>query len=188
MTRKLNVRGRPKGSGVDDKSRLEAVTKLLNANPDMRPTTAIKAIGIDDPSAIRRLRDKYTARQQTAAPAATRQQAVALSAKKDPKKTSKPRGGSWARTKKATLPMAMAMEPPVPYNEAPQPAHPTDFMLSMYSAAVQSASAALELQLSAVIFAFEHSVVLRAYHNQMALGQSANSFPWERPFFPWPRH
>jgi hypothetical protein len=186
MARKLSVRGRPKGTGVDDKSRLDAVTKLLHANPDMRPTTAIKAIGIDDPSAIRRLRDKYTARQQSAGPATTRRQAVALGAKKDPRKTSKPKSHSRKGTKKAHLPSAV--EQPVPNYEATNPAQPSDFILSMYSAAIQSASAALEFQLSAVIFAFEHSNVFRAYENQVALGQSANSFLWERPYFPWTRH
>jgi hypothetical protein len=31
---------------------------MLSADPDLKPTTAIKAIGISDPSTIRRLRDK----------------------------------------------------------------------------------------------------------------------------------
>jgi hypothetical protein len=54
-------RGRPKGSGIDDTSRLRQIAALMATDPKIRPTTAIKAIGINDPSAIRRLRDKLTA-------------------------------------------------------------------------------------------------------------------------------
>lgn len=52
-------RGRPKGSGIDDRVRLREIAALLAANPDLRPTTAIKTMGVTDPSVIRRLRDKY---------------------------------------------------------------------------------------------------------------------------------
>ena len=50
-------RGRPKGSGIDDRSRLRQLASLLRDKPDLKPTTAIRALGIKDPSAIRRLRD-----------------------------------------------------------------------------------------------------------------------------------
>lgn len=52
-------RGRPKGSGIDDTTRLETIARMLAADPNLKPTTAIKNIGITDPSAIRRLRDKF---------------------------------------------------------------------------------------------------------------------------------
>jgi hypothetical protein len=51
-------RGRPKGSGLDDTDQLKRVARMLEADPGLKPTTAIKAIGISDPSTIRRLRDK----------------------------------------------------------------------------------------------------------------------------------
>jgi hypothetical protein len=51
-------RGRPKGSGLDDSSQLRRVADLLEADPHLKPTTAIKAIGVSDPSTIRRLREK----------------------------------------------------------------------------------------------------------------------------------
>lgn len=51
--------GRPKGTGVDDSRQLASVAALLAANPTLRPTTAIRALGIEDPSVIRRLRDKF---------------------------------------------------------------------------------------------------------------------------------
>jgi hypothetical protein len=52
-------RGRPKGSGLDDRARLLAVAQIIAGNPEMKPTTAIKSTGVSDPSTIRRLRDKF---------------------------------------------------------------------------------------------------------------------------------
>ena len=52
-------RGRPKGSGIDDRQRLDAIARLIAANPDLKPTTAIRTLGVADPSVIRRLRDKF---------------------------------------------------------------------------------------------------------------------------------
>jgi hypothetical protein len=51
--------GRPKGTGLDDRQQLETIAALLTANPKLKPTTAIRQIGVEDPSAIRRLRDKF---------------------------------------------------------------------------------------------------------------------------------
>ena len=51
--------GRPKGTGLDDCKRLESIAAALVADPKLKPTTAIRALGIDDPSTIRRLRDKF---------------------------------------------------------------------------------------------------------------------------------
>lgn len=59
MTTRKRGRGRPKGTGIDDSRRLIAMALELAATPGMRPTTAIKAIGITDQATIRRLRDKY---------------------------------------------------------------------------------------------------------------------------------
>lgn len=52
-------RGRPKGSGIDDQKFLSDMAAMIAAKPDLKPTTAIKALGVTDPSAIRRLRDKF---------------------------------------------------------------------------------------------------------------------------------
>lgn len=65
MAQKTAARGRPKGTGLDDAGPLAAIAELIAANPGMKPTTAIKALGITDPSTVRRLRDKY---QQRMAP------------------------------------------------------------------------------------------------------------------------
>lgn len=59
MTTRKRSRGRPKGTGIDDSKRLIAMALELASRPGMRPTTAIKALGITDQSTIRRLRDKY---------------------------------------------------------------------------------------------------------------------------------
>lgn len=55
--------GRPRGSGLDDRQRLATIAALLAANPKLKPTTAIRSLGVDDPSVIRRLRDKFRLEQ-----------------------------------------------------------------------------------------------------------------------------
>lgn len=57
-------RGRPRGSGLDDRGQLRRIVELLEADPNLKPTTAIKAIGVSDPSTIRRLRDKLRSPEQ----------------------------------------------------------------------------------------------------------------------------
>lgn len=52
-------RGRPKGSGIDDTVILTQVSALLSKQPDLKPTTAIRQLGISNESTIRRLRDKW---------------------------------------------------------------------------------------------------------------------------------
>jgi hypothetical protein len=59
-----NVRyGRPRGSGLDDRQQLLSIAALLAANPKLKPTTAIRSLGVEDPSTIRRLRDKFRGAQ-----------------------------------------------------------------------------------------------------------------------------
>ena len=62
MTAAKAPRGRPKGSGINDQQQLNEIARLMRSTPRMKPTTAIKALGITDPSTIRRLRDKFNAR------------------------------------------------------------------------------------------------------------------------------
>lgn len=52
-------RGRPTGSGINDRIWLREVGRLIRIDPATKPTAAIKALGITDPSAIRRIRDKH---------------------------------------------------------------------------------------------------------------------------------
>jgi hypothetical protein len=62
-------RGRPRGSGLDDRVQLSRIAELMEADPTLKPTTAIKAMGVTDPSTIRRLREKL---KGDAAPPAAR--------------------------------------------------------------------------------------------------------------------
>lgn len=65
-------RGRPKGSGIDDREILSAIAGRLASTPGLKPTTAIRQAGVDDPSVIRRLRDKLRLEPPPAAPARAR--------------------------------------------------------------------------------------------------------------------
>ncbi|MGE0630080.1 MAG: hypothetical protein AB7O43_19945 [Hyphomicrobiaceae bacterium] len=47
------------GSGIDDRIWLREMGRLIMIDPKTPPTTAIRALGITDPSTIRRLRDKH---------------------------------------------------------------------------------------------------------------------------------
>lgn len=66
MSRQSSRRGRPRGSGLDDRKHLEAISRLISKDPELKPTTAIKSLGITNPSTIRRLRDKFNTFQNSA--------------------------------------------------------------------------------------------------------------------------
>lgn len=51
-------RGRPKGTGIDDRASLTQIVALMRSDAALRATTAIRLAGVTDPSVIRRLRDK----------------------------------------------------------------------------------------------------------------------------------
>lgn len=70
-------RGRPRGSGLDDRVQLRRIAELIEADPSLKPTTAIKALGVSDPSTIRRLRDKLKAGQAGSLPATSHHHAGA---------------------------------------------------------------------------------------------------------------
>ena len=60
MTTVKRQRGRPKGTGINDRETLVRVAEIIAANPSLKPTTAIKQAGVTNPSTIRRLRDKFS--------------------------------------------------------------------------------------------------------------------------------
>lgn len=55
-------RGRPVGTGIDDRAIIARITALMAADPTLKPTTAIRRAGITNPSVVRRLRDKVSGR------------------------------------------------------------------------------------------------------------------------------
>ncbi len=59
MTTKRASPGRPTGTCIDDHKQLLRIAALMAADPDLKPTTAIRSLGIEEPSVIRRLRDKF---------------------------------------------------------------------------------------------------------------------------------
>ncbi len=61
MTDTPRPRGRPKGTGIDDRDSLRAIVTLLSRDPALKPTTAIRQSGVTDPSVVRRLREKLKA-------------------------------------------------------------------------------------------------------------------------------
>jgi hypothetical protein len=92
--------GRPKGTGLDDRQRLASIAAALVANPKLKPTTAIRALGVDDPSTIRRLRDKFNLEQgklMAEARRASRSKAIGLL--REPAKAARPPSLSPSRTR-----------------------------------------------------------------------------------------
>ncbi len=64
-TATISKRGRPKGTGLDDRDHLHAIAVLIYQSKDLKPTTAIKSLGITNPSTVRRLRDKFNSQKET---------------------------------------------------------------------------------------------------------------------------
>lgn len=58
MAQKALAQNRSRANYINDIDQLIAIADLLAKNPDLKRTTAIKAIGIKDPRTIRRLRSK----------------------------------------------------------------------------------------------------------------------------------
>lgn len=110
-------RGRPKGTGINDRPTLIRIAQILAADPAKKRTTAIKEIGITDPSVVRRLRDKYQEHEQSllaevtaaAAPAKGKRKAAAPTEKTDKKGKTAPAAASAG----AARPQTASREEPI---------------------------------------------------------------------------
>ncbi|MDX2308383.1 MAG: hypothetical protein NW216_09115 [Hyphomicrobium sp.] len=149
MAHRLRARGRPKGSGVNDHARLEAVARLIETYPEMKPTTAIKKTGVSDPSTIRRLREKlkvHSTDLPRSSPAShDNGSARPLSATAVPS-VARPQEPS-SRTGAAAAALAV-LEAPSHLSQA------AGLWLGLYSASVSAASVALGVQMFALSSAF----------------------------------
>ncbi|MCH9807110.1 MAG: hypothetical protein K0U74_05200 [Alphaproteobacteria bacterium] len=149
---------------------------MIAKNPDLKPTTAIKKIGISDPSIIRRLRDKFAAERETLMmelqpakrPQRHRQlppppsqmldyqaepRTMALNSNREPVKTQQPSRGS--KTKKKTRPASgkTSKKPKDTVTKdnsdqfLPSQFRPDDSAVRIVAAGVRSASAIFNFQL-----------------------------------------
>lgn len=168
MAQRLRTRGRPKGSGVNDHARLQEITRLIETNPEMKPTTAIRTIGVSDPSAIRRLREKLKVHRPD-------QRDVHVPSEPAPASSITPPGSnitpiSAASARSGSVPV-VARRPAAPDQSGGQLASstaphstardPAGLWIDFYSASVSAASVAIGVQMYALSSAFALSPFAR---------------------------
>lgn len=188
MNPQRSGRGRPKGTGLDDTAYLQAISGLMASNPDLKPTTAIKELGITDPSVIRRLRDKFhAAREQTGAAqtlaqagsgclSATPARTMAIAQPKDDRLTAP-----------ATTEVAQTISQPAD-DPARAPSHrertyaPRSAELSLaklFGISVGLFVTSIEAQASLFAYCLNHAPVGAFYSTQVAFADAALSFASE---------
>ena len=177
MSESRTSRGRPKGTGLDDRARLVAVAKLIATNPDLKATTAIKSTGITDPSTIRRLRDKFQEIKDdliaeiAPAEAARPERAAAARIAAAPKKRSKPvQSLSEAPAMEAAM-EAASFEPAVSVPAPPTIANPAQWMTMWYGLGLQNLNDAVALQISFVEKMMKMPHVATALRGQVAFNE-----------------
>jgi hypothetical protein len=124
----VSKRGRPKGTGINDRETLLKIAHLIAGNPNMKRTTAIKQVGITNPSVVRRLRDKYQEQEhsllaEVAATTARTRPAAEASAKAEPAKKAKP--GT------AGSPSAAQLGSQPPSGAGAKPGQPVDLLAAL---------------------------------------------------------
>lgn len=158
--------GRPKGSGLDDSRQLASVAALLAANPKLNPTAAIRSLGVEDPSIIRRLRDKFRIEQTRLMSDARR----APSASSSPRARAVPAPNGVRHrigtAQSAVMPPAQSV--PVMRSEVPEPTlFVTWFDLGLRAVATvidqQAAFAQHWFRVPAVNMALRHQLAINAY-------------------------
>jgi hypothetical protein len=177
MAQKTAARGRPKGTGLDDAGPLAAIAELIAANPGMKPTTAIKALGITDPSTVRRLRDKYQQRRlpRSEQPAAVGgrhpnpspvSNVISLPTRSDAPRRSATGGNAPTPSRTADTAAADDAAPASDDHPAAQtaPSKP-DLFAAAYAASIATAKTAIHLQYKSLWYAFHWSPYACAIRN-----------------------
>ena len=153
--------GRPKGTGLDDRQRLASIAAALLANPKLKPTTAIRSLGVDDPSAIRRLRDKFQLEQGKLMAEARRASRMKTSgAQREPAKVAEPGVAiAQAAAPKSSSPQSLSIVP-----QSPLLVSCFDLGVCAVSTAVEGQSILAEywLRLPAVSMALRGQLVFNA--------------------------
>jgi hypothetical protein len=162
MAQKTAARGRPKGTGLDDAGPLAAIADLIAANPGMKPTTAIKALGIRDPSTVRRLRDKFQQRQSpraAAPPAGTGSNVITLetrmAAREAPSPEVAPQVPSRAARQKGDGSAKASDEHPAAKAD-PIPAKP-DLLAAAFAASIGIGKMMIHLHYKSLWYAYQFS-------------------------------
>jgi len=182
MAQKTAARGRPKGTGVDDAARLAAMAALIAANPGMKPTTAIKALGITNASVIRRLRDKYQHQPEHRVAVAPRP-AATDGARQDRRHDVLTLRTQTSAVLRAPLVRPAARDPQTPPPRTPAPCetktdeHPAavtgaprqDLFAAAFAAGVSAAQAVIHLQFKTMSYALQGSPVACFLRSQEVL-------------------
>lgn len=187
MSRKKVGRGRPIGTGVDDTARLKKIAAMIAADPSLKPTTAIKAIGVTDPSSVRRLRDKFTSMQGVAnVPASPgksepqRARAVALKAAKETAKRSAPRPETPAATPAPHPAPKLQARASIP---TPELADPTAWVAMWCGLSLQAITTTAMIQMAVVEHVLRLPHVASALKHHVLFNEFATAFAHPRPEF-----
>ncbi len=183
-------RGRPKGTGIDDTGRLREIAAMIADDPELRPTTAIKNIGISDPSVIRRLRDKFNEAREMlmqetekaefrgnafhAEPQPTTDtRTMALNHAREPSKTAAPKSRSTQKidNDKDEEPRQPEISP-VPQKEIVQ---------RLVSSGLSTASSIMNMHLAIATQTFHTPAVRSAMRYQIAFSQALFGFAGPQP-------
>lgn len=167
MTAARAQRGRPKGSGINDQQRLAEMSRIMGSDPRMRPTTAIKALGITDPSTIRRLRDKFNS-----APDAPNTNLTS---------GTPPCGGAPAPATGSPRVAALKIAEPVKrFETKPQPAVSTTAGVGLAPELLTRAVKPEPVPVAALLFGFGLNAATAFFEQQLMIAQSVMKLPQVR--------
>lgn len=142
---------------------------MIARDPTLKPTTAIKSTGVSDPSAIRRLRDKYHATRGELASdlKATGSALPKTAALKMPEQRKS------AMIETPSKPEPVRAEPGPQCTPQQPPATPSDLLVLWCGLGMQSVTNALELQKSMVDAFLRMPPMSSALRSQLAINEMA---------------